>query len=60
MTPEAAKAAGALLVSKDQLFERADILTIHPSWTLDTMGSSRPQQQRSREPSSECIGKDQA
>ena len=29
MTPEAAKAAGALLVSKAQLFERADILTIH-------------------------------
>jgi phosphoglycerate dehydrogenase-like enzyme len=29
MTPEAAKAAGAILVSKDQLFERADILTIH-------------------------------
>src|SRR5258707_12423417 len=25
MTPEAAKAAGAILVSKDQLFERADI-----------------------------------
>jgi phosphoglycerate dehydrogenase-like enzyme len=29
MTPEAATAVGALLVSKDQLFERADILTIH-------------------------------
>jgi phosphoglycerate dehydrogenase-like enzyme len=29
MTPEAPKAAGAILVSKDQLFERADILTIH-------------------------------
>src|ERR1700729_993073 len=29
MTRESAKAAGALLVSKDQLFERADILTIH-------------------------------
>ncbi len=29
MTPEAAKAAGAILVSKDLLFERADILTIH-------------------------------
>src|SRR5260370_1198555 len=29
MTPEAATAAGAILVSKDQLFERADILTIH-------------------------------
>src|SRR5258708_7523574 len=29
MTPEAAKAAGTILVSKDQLFERADILPIH-------------------------------
>src|SRR5580693_4040651 len=29
LTPETAKAAGAILVSKDQLFERADILTIH-------------------------------
>ncbi|HEX8881010.1 MAG TPA: NAD(P)-dependent oxidoreductase [Candidatus Acidoferrum sp.] len=29
MTTEAARAAGALLVSKDQLFEQADIVTIH-------------------------------
>src|ERR1700730_2426127 len=29
LTPDAAKAAGAPLVSKDQLFEQADILTIH-------------------------------
>src|SRR5258706_7972564 len=29
LTPEAATAAGAILVSKDQLFERADFLTIH-------------------------------
>jgi phosphoglycerate dehydrogenase-like enzyme len=29
MTSEAAQAAGAVLVSKDELFERADILTIH-------------------------------
>src|SRR5258708_39016148 len=29
MTPEAANPARAILVSKDQLFERADILTIH-------------------------------
>jgi len=29
MTPESATGAGAILVSKDQLFERADILTIH-------------------------------
>src|SRR5882762_5194448 len=29
MTPEAAHAADAILVSKDELFERADILTIH-------------------------------
>ena len=29
MMPEAAEAAGAILVSKDELFDRADILTIH-------------------------------
>jgi phosphoglycerate dehydrogenase-like enzyme len=29
LTPQAAEAAGATLVSKNQLFERADILTIH-------------------------------
>jgi len=29
LTPQAAKAGGATLVSKDQLFEQADILTIH-------------------------------
>src|SRR5467141_1532132 len=29
MTPEAVKAAGAILVSKDTLFDRAEILTIH-------------------------------
>jgi phosphoglycerate dehydrogenase-like enzyme len=29
MTPEAAQASGALSVSKDQLFERADIVTVH-------------------------------
>ncbi len=29
MTPEAAEAASAVLVSKDELFQRADILTIH-------------------------------
>jgi phosphoglycerate dehydrogenase-like enzyme len=29
MTPEAARAADAVLVSKDQLFEQSDILTIH-------------------------------
>src|SRR5712671_2170748 len=29
MTPEAAPAVGAVLVSKDELFEQADILTIH-------------------------------
>jgi phosphoglycerate dehydrogenase-like enzyme len=29
LTPEVAKAAGATLVSKDRLFEQADILTIH-------------------------------
>src|SRR5258705_9788597 len=29
MTPDAATAAGAIMVSKEHLFERADILTIH-------------------------------
>ena len=38
MTPEAAKAAGAILVSKDQLFERADILTIHLVLSSRTCG----------------------
>jgi phosphoglycerate dehydrogenase-like enzyme len=38
MTPEAAKAAGAILVSKDQLFERADILTIHVVLSSRTQG----------------------
>src|SRR6202142_693452 len=38
MTPDAAKAAGATLVSKDQLFERADILTIHLMLSSRTRG----------------------
>src|SRR5216683_4828928 len=38
MTPEAAKAAGALLVSKGQLFEQADILTIHLILSSRTRG----------------------
>src|SRR5882672_10778689 len=38
MTPEAAKAASAILVSKDQLFERADILTIHLVLSSRTRG----------------------
>ena len=38
MTPETAKAAGAILVSKDQLFERADILTIHLVLSSRTRG----------------------
>src|SRR6202047_3653618 len=38
MTPESAKAAGATLVSKDQLFERADILTIHLLLSSRTRG----------------------
>jgi phosphoglycerate dehydrogenase-like enzyme len=38
MTPEAAKAAGAILVSQDQLFERADILTIHLVLSSRTRG----------------------
>jgi len=38
MTPEAAKAAGAILVSKDALFEQADILTIHLVLSSRTRG----------------------
>src|SRR5258708_25088220 len=38
MTPEAAKAAGAILVSKDELFEQADILTIHLALSSRTRG----------------------
>jgi phosphoglycerate dehydrogenase-like enzyme len=38
MTPEAAKAAGAILVSKDQMFEQADILTIHLVLSSRTRG----------------------
>jgi phosphoglycerate dehydrogenase-like enzyme len=41
LTAEAAKAVGAILVSKEQLFERADILTIHlvlSSRTRDLVG----------------------
>ena len=38
MTPESATGAGAILVSKDQLFERADILTIHLALSSRTRG----------------------
>jgi len=38
MTPEAAEAAGASLVSKDELFERADILTVHLVLSKRTRG----------------------
>jgi hypothetical protein len=41
MTPETAKAAGAILVSKDQLFEQADILTIHLVLSSRTRGLGR-------------------
>ena len=38
MTAETAKVTGAILVSKDQLFERADILTIHLVLSSRTRG----------------------
>ena len=38
MTAETAKATGAILVSKEQLFERADILTIHLVLSSRTRG----------------------
>ena len=42
LTPEAAKAAGATLVTKDQLFEQADILTIHLVLSSRTRGLVGP------------------
>ena len=38
MTPETAKAAGACMVSKERLFEQADILTIHLVLSSRTRG----------------------
>src|SRR3984957_9379002 len=38
MTPQAAKAVGATLVSKNQLFEQADFLTIHVVFSSRTRG----------------------
>jgi len=38
MTPQAAEAAGATLVSKNQLFEQADFLTIHLVFSSRTRG----------------------
>jgi phosphoglycerate dehydrogenase-like enzyme len=38
MTPEVAEVADAILVSKDQLFERADFLTIHLALSNRTRG----------------------
>jgi len=42
MTAEAADAAGAVLVSRDQLFEQADILTIHLVLSSRTRGLVGP------------------
>jgi phosphoglycerate dehydrogenase-like enzyme len=42
MTPEAAKAAGAIFVSRDQLFEQVDILTIHLVLSSRTRGLVGP------------------
>ena len=38
MTPKAAEAAGAILVSKNELFDQADILTIHVVLSTRTRG----------------------
>ena len=38
MTPEIATAAGAVLVAKDQLFEQADVVTIHLIFSRRTRG----------------------
>ena len=38
MTPQAAEAAGAILVLKNELFDQADILTIHVVLSSRTRG----------------------
>jgi phosphoglycerate dehydrogenase-like enzyme len=55
MTPEAAKAAGAILVSKDQLFEQADILTIHLVLSSRSRGLVGPAELEKMKPTSWLI-----
>ena len=55
MTSEAAKAAGAILVSKDQLFEQADILTIHLVLSSRTRGLVGPAELGRMKPTARLI-----
>ena len=56
MTRETAKATGAMLVSKDQLFERADILTIHLVLSSRTRGLVGAAELERMKPTARLIG----
>lgn len=55
MTPEIAEAAGARLVSKDELFRQADIVTIHLILSGRTMGLIGAAELRLMKPTSRLI-----
>jgi phosphoglycerate dehydrogenase-like enzyme len=55
MTPENATAAGAILVTKEQLFERADILTIHLVLSDRTRGLVGPAELERMKPTARLI-----
>jgi phosphoglycerate dehydrogenase-like enzyme len=55
MTPEIAKAAGAKLVSKDELFREADILTIHLVLSARTKGLVGPAELALMKPTARLI-----
>jgi phosphoglycerate dehydrogenase-like enzyme len=55
MMIEAAQAAGAILVSKDQLFERADILTIHLVLSSRTRGLVGAAERERMKPTAQLI-----
>jgi phosphoglycerate dehydrogenase-like enzyme len=55
LTPQAAKAAGATLVSKDRLFEQADILTIHLVLSGRTRGLVGPSELERMKPTARLI-----
>jgi phosphoglycerate dehydrogenase-like enzyme len=55
MTPEAARAAGAVLVSKDHLFEQADILTIHVVLSSRTRGLVGPAELGKMKPTARLV-----
>jgi phosphoglycerate dehydrogenase-like enzyme len=55
MTPEIAEAAGASLVSKEQLFEQADVLTIHLVLSRRTRGLVGPAELARMKPTARLI-----